>query len=196
MAPVMYFDVSNHTTFDTTYTSTVRELRMTWKGHINILLTKPQFMMNYVGGLFYRWKTGSTRTIGEERRQDMIFRNIYHFFIFGRIGIDPEFEAFKKAMSGEFREESINAIAIKPEENNDLNIHEGHFDILWTKARPDGMCNLIKVNEWYRSEFMHPTKLFPPISEVYRDMKGRLFHHPVMHKSPWNYVTYGTDNQI
>ncbi len=35
------------------------------------------------------------------------------------------------------------------------------------------------------------SNLFPPVDLVYSDLGGRVFKHPVIHKPPWNFVTYG-----
>jgi glutamate receptor, ionotropic, invertebrate len=47
------------------------------------------------------------------------------------------------------------------------------------------------VNKWTpNSGFKEARFLLPPVESVYSDMEGRVMMHPVMHKPPWNYVTY------
>ena len=48
-------------------------------------------------------------------------------------------------------------------------------------------------NVWLPEEnrFIRSERLLPKIEDVYRDMNGRHFMHPAMHKPPWNYVTLG-----
>ena len=78
---------------------------------------------------------------------------------------------------------------------------------------PSGSCELKLANEWSYSKNMwsNPAELFPPAERVYSNLgkrcencnfsnrltdsffvrkEGRVFPHPVMHKPPWNYVTY------
>ncbi len=64
----------------------------------------------------------------------------------------------------------------------------------WSKARPDGAGKFEHVNTWSHESrsFENTDSLFPPVDEVYSDMRGRLFLHPTMHKPPWNFVTYGS----
>ncbi len=64
----------------------------------------------------------------------------------------------------------------------------------WTKAAPDGSGRLDLVNSYSLSEGGFSSKaylLFPPVDQVYSDLRGRRFQHPAMHKPPWNFVTYG-----
>lgn len=74
--------------------------------------------------------------------------------------------------------------------------------VLWNKVLPDGGRVLRKANSWsYRNRhspsggFLHPGRLFSDPFEVYGDMKGRKFQHPIIHKPPWNYVTYDGEDE-
>lgn len=69
------------------------------------------------------------------------------------------------------------------------------FQVLWNKVDPSGRNKLEQVNRWLPQEdgFKNRDRLYPDVDEVYSDMMGREFAHPVMHKPPWNYVTRGVD---
>ena len=89
--------------------------------------------------------------------------------------------------------------------------------IFWTKADPRGLNVFSEVNVWREGKGFRVKKelfpdtdrvgrerenllscesrdmqTFPSLFQVYSDMMGRKFAHPVMHKPPWNYVTLGT----
>ncbi len=114
-----------------------------------------------------------------DRRMDLICHNFFFIFTFD----NPKTFSNVKSILQSLLKESINILATVEDEDKVL--------IYWNKADPMGENQLRKVNEWKKKQkrFLH-FQLFPPISKVYSNLMGRKFYNPVLHKPPWNYLTY------
>ncbi|XP_014243481.1 ionotropic receptor 40a [Cimex lectularius] len=69
----------------------------------------------------------------------------------------------------------------------------GLFKLGYSQARPDGKNTLDLVNWWTENYGLFQQPLLPKASKVYKNFKGRVFNIPVLHKPPWNFVTYNND---
>ena len=56
---------------------------------------------------------------------------------------------------------------------------------------------MLEVNSWSEAYgFANKRHLVPAIAEIYSDLNGRDIMHPIMHKPPWGYVSYGKKAEI
>ncbi|XP_034250854.1 ionotropic receptor 40a [Thrips palmi] len=68
------------------------------------------------------------------------------------------------------------------------NPRAGTYRVHYTQATSEGSGALRLVNWWSGTLFRFP--VLPPASRVYTDLRGRTLEVPVLHKPPWNFVTY------
>ncbi|CAB0016450.1 unnamed protein product, partial [Nesidiocoris tenuis] len=59
---------------------------------------------------------------------------------------------------------------------------------------PSGGGKFQMVNWWTRQRGFFRKPLFPQSSDVFRDLRGRTFVIPVLHKPPWYFVSYSNDS--
>ena len=170
------------------YWKHMRRLRMKWIPSVNSILV-PQnntelFLSDFMYHVHYRFFTGFDLDLSDARRQDLIFHNINYIFLFHR---DDQFQRVKAKLTT-YLKESINCWVVTA-------IKDIAY-IYYSKATPDGSNTLTAVNEWSRKGRFILNPLFPPIRKVYSDLKRRILAHPVMHKPPWNFVTYDRNGEM
>ncbi|BES89951.1 Ligand-gated ion channel [Nesidiocoris tenuis] len=66
--------------------------------------------------------------------------------------------------------------------------------VYYNQASPIGGGKFQMVNWWTRQRGFFRKPLFPQSSDVFRDLRGRTFVIPVLHKPPWYFVSYSNDS--
>ncbi|XP_046401562.1 ionotropic receptor 40a [Ischnura elegans] len=67
---------------------------------------------------------------------------------------------------------------------------KGTFRIYYNQAKSDGENELTLVNWWNQDKGLFRIPVFPSAASTFNNFGGRNFYVPVLHKPPWNFVTY------
>ncbi|KAF6216930.1 hypothetical protein GE061_001281 [Apolygus lucorum] len=68
------------------------------------------------------------------------------------------------------------------------------YHVYYNQAEPDGSSELKMINWWTWPKGYFQNPLLPPSSRVYKDLKGRVFIVPVLHKPPWHFVEFNNNS--
>ncbi|KAK3922610.1 Luciferin 4-monooxygenase [Frankliniella fusca] len=134
-------------------------------------------MLRYEGmtSIIFCSRKSSEKLIGTIRNSNLIQRNILYMFYFE---LWPPSETFEGAL-----QEAMRVAVIS-------NPRPGTYRIYYTQATPEGSGTLKLVNWWSCGTTLFRYPVLPPASKIYTDLRGRTLHVPVLHKPPWNFVTY------
>ncbi|XP_055644154.1 ionotropic receptor 40a [Toxorhynchites rutilus septentrionalis] len=76
------------------------------------------------------------------------------------------------------------------------NPRKNFFRIFYNQAKPNNRGVLLSTN-WFDGNDMtfRRVPLLPVPTEVYKNLEGRVFTIPVIHKPPWHFITYSIFNE-
>ncbi|XP_052122664.1 ionotropic receptor 40a isoform X2 [Frankliniella occidentalis] len=136
-----------------------------------------QTMARYEGmtSIIFCSRKSSEKLINTIRNANLIQRNILYMFYYE---LWPPSDVFLGAL-----QEAMRVAVIS-------NPRPGTYRIYYTQATPEGSGTLKLVNWWSSSATLFRYPVLPPASRIYTDLRGRTLHVPVLHKPPWNFVTY------
>ncbi|KAE8573229.1 Ionotropic receptor 40a, partial [Halyomorpha halys] len=104
-------------------------------------------------------------------------RNIIYFFYAGKKRLSNNFFSYLN--------EAMRICLV-------LNPRYGIFQVLYSQARVREK-GFFLINWWSRQEGIFRSPLLPSAYDMYRNFHRRVFKIPVLHKPPWNFVTYYND---
>ncbi|XP_040563992.1 ionotropic receptor 40a [Lepeophtheirus salmonis] len=170
------------------YKSQLKNYRRKWEGWVNVLdLSESTEINNYFDMIKERWYTGNIARIGEKRMMDFIYDNIVHLIFVEDTKWNVELSAALEASTSE--EMIIILILYKFDEKS--------YGVYYNRGSSNGLNELKIVNYWKEGTgFFQNHYLIPPKNKIYSNFYGRSFKHPVIHKPPWNYVTYDINGKF
>ncbi|CAH0381550.1 unnamed protein product [Bemisia tabaci] len=118
--------------------------------------------------------------LGLINKEDLIRRNLIYFFLW-----------VKKPMTTFFlREQIIEAARVCVITNSKPDLYK----VFYNQASSDGLSNLKLVNWWSLEKGLFRQPLLPDPRQIYKNFHRREFEVPVLHKPPWNFVSYTNDS--
>ncbi|KAJ1529788.1 hypothetical protein ONE63_006534 [Megalurothrips usitatus] len=153
------------------YSVASQELTDEYTEHVRHTMAKYEGMTSII----FCSRKSAERLITAIRNSNLIQRNILYMFYCELWPPSPKFLATLQ--------EAMRVAVIS-------NPRPGAYRVYYTQATPEGSGALRLVNWWSAGAalFRHP--VLPPASRVYTDLRGRTLNVPVLHKPPWNFVTY------
>ncbi|XP_071454129.1 ionotropic receptor 40a-like [Hetaerina americana] len=111
----------------------------------------------------------------EIQEYNLISRNILYIFHWLRFPV-----------SAKFKNNLLEAMRIAVI----MEHHLGTYRIYYNQAKSNGKNELTLVNWWNQDKGLFRFPVFPSAVSTFSDFGGRVFIVPVLHKPPWNFVTY------